>query len=157
MTVPVGQPLRLPDGYGTPAAVLEWKHVSARLAEAARYWLVTVRPDGRPHAMPVDGLWIDDAAYFGGSPETVKFRNLEAEPRATLHLEDATSAVVVEGACDWLVPDLDLAGRLARGSKAKYGWAPPPDSYMQQGLWRLRPGRVLAWDRFPHDATRFVF
>ena len=157
MPAPVAEPLRLPDGYGTPQATLEWEYVRDRLAQAARYWLVTVRPDGRPHAMPVDGLWLDDAAYFGGSPETVNFRNLEAEPRATLHLEDAARAIVVEGACESLVPDLDLAGRLADRSQEKYGWAPPAESYTRQRLWRLLPTRVLAWDRFPEDATRFVF
>lgn len=59
--------------------------------------------------MPLDGVWLDDAWYFGGSSATVKQRNLTANPRAVLHLEDAMSAVIVEGACEKVVPDADLA------------------------------------------------
>ncbi|MEV0388431.1 pyridoxamine 5'-phosphate oxidase family protein [Nonomuraea sp. NPDC050643] len=29
----------------------------------------TVRADGRPHVVPVDGVWVDDRLYFGGRPE----------------------------------------------------------------------------------------
>jgi hypothetical protein len=107
--------------------------------------------------MPVDGLWLDDACFFGGSVHTVKHRNLVAEPRATIHLEDAISAVIVEGTCAWLFADEGLGRRLADESRRKYGFAPPPAGYAEQGLWRLRPDRVFAWERFPHDATRFVF
>jgi hypothetical protein len=28
------------------------------------HWLATVRPDGRPHVMPVWAIWVDDAFYF---------------------------------------------------------------------------------------------
>jgi nitroimidazol reductase NimA-like FMN-containing flavoprotein (pyridoxamine 5'-phosphate oxidase superfamily) len=153
---PVAQPFSFPPEYGTPEEVLAWEPVRDRLEEAPHYWLATVRPDGRPHVMPLDGLWIDDRWFFGGSPSTVKHRNLLENPNVTLHLDDADRAVIVEGACGVIQPDEAFAGELSRRSKEKYGYGPPPSVYMG-GVWRLTPRRVLAWQQFPRDATRFVF
>jgi general stress protein 26 len=146
--------LQFPPGYGTPRTALAWTDVRAGLEEATHYWLTTVRPDGRPHAVPMDGIWLDDAWYFGGSADTVKLRNLRRNPKAIVHLEDAQRAVIVEGTCAELVPDEDLARRLSERSQAKYGYGADP---AESGIWRLVPDRVLAWERFPVDATRFVF
>jgi nitroimidazol reductase NimA-like FMN-containing flavoprotein (pyridoxamine 5'-phosphate oxidase superfamily) len=154
---PVAELLDLPAEYGRAETPLDWETVRARLVAAAHYWLVTVRPDGRPHVVPVDALWLDDAAWFGGSAQTVKHRNLAADPRAALHLEDAASAVIVEGTCQEVVADAQLAVRLAAASRDKYGYAPDPSSYRRGGVWCLRPARVLSWQQFPRDATRFVF
>ncbi|HWT22528.1 MAG TPA: pyridoxamine 5'-phosphate oxidase family protein [Solirubrobacteraceae bacterium] len=154
---PVVELLDLPPGYGTPEAPLAWDDVRARLVAATRYWLATVRGDGRPHVVPLDGIWLDDEWFFGGSAETVKHRNLTANPMAVVHLGDADHAVIVEGRCEMIVPDARLARRLSERSKAKYGYGPDPASYADAGVWRLRPERVLAWRRFPRDATRFVF
>jgi nitroimidazol reductase NimA-like FMN-containing flavoprotein (pyridoxamine 5'-phosphate oxidase superfamily) len=154
---PVAELLELPEGYGKPRAPLAWERVHARLVDALRYWLATVRPDGRPHVVPVDGVWLDDACWFGGHPDTVKLRNLRRNPKAVIHLEPAERAVIVEGACEELFPDGELAVRLARLSNDKYGWGPKPAEYTRTGAWCLRPERVLGWERFPLDATRFLF
>ena len=154
---PVAEPLRLPPEYGTPEGLLDWTDVRVRLTGAAHYWLATVRADGRPHVVPLDGIWLDDEWFFGGSAETVKHRNLKANSRAVMHLEDAEHAVIVEGRCEEIVPDEHLARRLSESSKAKYGYGPDPASYADSGVWRLRPERVLSWRRLPRDATRFVF
>jgi hypothetical protein len=153
---PVAELLTVPPPYGTPAETLPWAGVRARLEGALRYWLATVRPDGRPHAVPIDGLWVEDDFYFGGSPATVKHRNLLGNPRVSMHLEDGERAVIVEGECEVIVPAEELAHRLADLSKAKYGYGVSADVYMT-GVWRLRPARVLSWSEFPRDATRFVF
>jgi nitroimidazol reductase NimA-like FMN-containing flavoprotein (pyridoxamine 5'-phosphate oxidase superfamily) len=156
-TDPSYELLELPPGYGTPRTPLAWADVRARLEEARHYWLATVRPDGRPHVVPLDGLWHANAWYFGGSSGTVKHRNLTSDARAAMHLEDATWAIIVEGACEELVPDEGLAAELSERSRAKYGYGPDPASYQASGSWRLRPATVLAWSRFPEDATRFAF
>ncbi len=148
--------LGLPPGYGTPTRTLLWAEVRTRLEEAPHYWVATTRPDGRPHAAPVDGLWLDEACWFGGSAETVKHRNLVADGRATLHLADPEAAVIVEGVCELARPAGDTADRLVRASKRKYGYAPPAGAY-GKGVWRLRPRKVMAWSSFPADVTRFRF
>jgi nitroimidazol reductase NimA-like FMN-containing flavoprotein (pyridoxamine 5'-phosphate oxidase superfamily) len=154
---PVAELLDLPPEYGTPDAPLAWSDVRARLIDAMHYWLATVRADGRPHVVPLDGIWLDDEWFFGGSAETVKHRNLKANPMAVVHLEESEHAVIVEGHCKEIEPDDRLARRLSELSKSKYGYGPDPASYTTAGIWRLRPARVLSWQRFPRDATRFVF
>ena len=51
-------------GYGIPESeegMLRWNWAAERLEQARNYWVSTSRPDGRPHAMPVWGIWLDDA------------------------------------------------------------------------------------------------
>ena len=152
----IGEPHPLPPEYGTPSKILAWADVEARLEAATKLWLATVRPDGRPHTVPVDGLWLDGAAWFGGSAETVKHRNLLADGRATLHLADAESAVIVEGTAELVHPDPPTVVELIAASKQKHGYAPPADAFAG-GVWRLRPSKVMAWTSLPADATRFRF
>ncbi len=148
--------MRLPPAYGSPSRRLGWSGVQQRLERARHYWLATTRPDGRPHVVPVDGLWLADVWYFGGSSETVHQANLRRNDEVVVHLEDAEQAVIVEGRAAWRVPGLETATRLAGASEAKYGYAPPPEAYTS-GVWTLSPRRVLAWSRISEDATRFVF
>lgn len=125
MADPRAEQLAIPPEYGSPSRLLSWDAVDARLAGALQYWLATVRPDGRPHAVPLDGLWLDAKWYFGGSPRTVKHRNLLANQHATLHLEDAASAVIVEGVCEMITPDAETAEHLSRSSRRNTATARP--------------------------------
>jgi Pyridoxamine 5'-phosphate oxidase len=148
--------IRLPEEYGTGSAKLSWPEVRTRLERATHYWLATTRPDSRPHVVPLDGLWVDDIWYFGGSPETIYQRNLRANPEVVVHLPDAMAAVIVEGRAAWRKPGLADAKRLAANSKAKYGYAPPATTYAA-GTWAVAPRRVLAWTSIADDPTRFEF
>src|SRR5215468_7528468 len=54
-------------GYGiskSKTGILSWKWAAKTLTESREYWIVTVRPDGRPHAMIIWGLWFDGAFWF---------------------------------------------------------------------------------------------
>jgi Pyridoxamine 5'-phosphate oxidase len=153
---PIAEPIDLPAGYGTATTTMDWAAVRARLEEAPRYWLVTTRRDGRAHVVPVDGLWLDDAWWYGGSPDTLHQRNLEHDRRVVVHLEDTMAAVILEGTIEKVPPSPELADRLMAASKAKYGYTPPPNAYAE-GAWALRPERARAWSAFPTDVTRFRF
>ena len=154
--LPVAEQLTLPSSYGSPNRLLDWASVEQRLVESLHYWLATVRPDGTPHVVPVDGTWLDGGCYFGGDPATVHIQNLRRDVRATLHLEDGESAVIVEGAAEWVTPSKTVAQRLSAAAKAKYGYPQSAASY-QEGVWRLQPVKVLAWTTLYVDATRFRF
>lgn len=156
LAVPRAEQLVLPAEYGKPSRLLAWDVVVARLDAAPHYWLATVRPDGRPHVVPLDGLWLDNRWYFGGSDQAVRHRNLKSNPSASLHLDDAGSAVIVEGTCEFTATAKDTAERLRRASKERYGYAPPASAYLA-GVWTLSPRRVLAWTDLTADATRFLF
>ncbi|HET9900922.1 MAG TPA: pyridoxamine 5'-phosphate oxidase family protein [Actinomycetes bacterium] len=155
MTMSV-ESIRLPKAYGTPKITLSWEEVDERLAAALHYWLVTTRPDGRPHVVPVDGMWVDGACYFGGDPTTVHARNLRDDPRAAIHLDDAEAATIAEGVAGIHTPTLPFAQELDAAAKRKYGYSVGPKVYLG-GVWRLRPTTVLAWNRLDRDATRFRF
>lgn len=142
-------------GYGIPETVkgtLPWSHVRERMERSRNYWVVTVRPDGQPHAVPVWGAWVDDALYFGGGPETRWVRNLQANPRVAVHLEDGNDVVILEGQATPLTdPKHPLVPRLDSAFKAKYEMSFEPP------CWVLKPRVVFAWSAFPNDATRWVF
>jgi hypothetical protein len=152
---PIAEPLELPDGYGRVTGTLAWQTVRAELEQAMRYWLATTAPDGRTHIVPVDGVWLDDVWFYGGSEQAVHYRNALANPSAVMHLPDPMRAVIVEGDVRLAHPSPELAKRLAAASKAKYGYAPDPGAY--DGALGLFPRRVRAWTAFPKDATRFRF
>lgn len=153
---PVAEQLRLPSSYGSPNRLLDWTVVEQQLVDSLHYWLATVRGDGSPHVVPLDGIWLDGCCYFGGDPATVHIRNVRRDGRATLHLENGESAVIVEGTAEWTMPSLAVARRLAAASKAKYGYSQSAASYVE-GVWRLQPVKVLAWTTLYVDATRFRF
>jgi hypothetical protein len=155
-----------PAGYGLPATtegMLSWSGVEARLVPAIAYWMATVRPDGRPHVVPRWGVWLDDRFWYDGSPETVHARNLAANPACSLHLENGTQAVIVEGESHPARADAGGLGARLAGAYAKYhtlGYSPDSGSWSGEdggGLRVLTPKRALAWFSFPGDATRFTF
>jgi nitroimidazol reductase NimA-like FMN-containing flavoprotein (pyridoxamine 5'-phosphate oxidase superfamily) len=129
------------------------------MAAARYYWVCTVSPEGRPHATPVDGLWLDDRLYFGGSPATRRNRNLGANPAVCIHLENGLDVVILHGEAQALRhPEHALAVRLSEASAQKYGYAPKPEEYQaNEGTFVFRPRIVYAWKQFPKDVTRWRF
>jgi hypothetical protein len=149
----------VPAAYGISAStkgLLPWSHVDERMSEAMRYWVSSVDGEGRPHSMPVDGMWIDGRLYFGGSPTTKRHRNLGANPAACVHLEDAMNLVVLHGEARELRGRVspELSKRIIEQSKEKYGFAPPVDDLGAGGVFEFEPRLVFAWKDFAKDATR---
>ena len=52
-----------------------WSQVSDRMLAAHIYWIGTTRPNGRPHVMPVWGVWLDETFYFSTGANTVNGQN----------------------------------------------------------------------------------
>lgn len=108
---------QIPAVYGLPKhnkGLLPWSHVSERMAQAQVYWITTVDPSGRPHATPVDGLWLDDRLYFGGSQETRRNRNLAQNPAVCVHLESGSVLLLSHSAVKdspQLIADVDMIVR----------------------------------------------
>jgi hypothetical protein len=151
-------------GYGIPEhgeGLLPWSHAGTRLQTARNYWVATTRPDGRPHAVPVWGVFVEGAVYFDGGPHTRHNRNLAGNPHVVVHLESGDDVVIVEGIVEQVTPapDSELAGTLAAAYAAKYApdYQPPADSWKDGGLYRVRPTVAFAWTSFPEDTTRWRF
>jgi len=151
---------RLPPEYGVPAhtkGLLPWSHVADRMAKAMHYWICTAGAGGEPHATPVDGLWLDDCLYFGGSPHTRRQRNLAANPSVCVHLESGSDVVILQGEARPERPDAALAKRLADSSTRKYGYGQKPEEYERTDVHVFRPRVAFAWTNLPKDATRWQF
>jgi PPOX class probable F420-dependent enzyme len=91
-----------------------------RLGTDQNAWLCTVRPDGRPHMTPIWFVFVDDRFWFATGQTTVKARNVVAEPRVSVSLEDGDDPVVAEGRVT-VHFDLRPAG-VAAAFAAKYDW-----------------------------------
>ncbi len=159
-TPATGRP-EIPESYGVPKGkkgLLPWSHAEERLAAAQHYWVGTARRDGRPHAVPIWGLWHEGALYVGGDQAARWVRNLAANPAVVVHLESASDPVIVEGIAEVVaMPPRSLSVALAAASGAKYGFAPPPESYEGGGLIQIRPRRVIAWGQSLANTTRWTF
>jgi general stress protein 26 len=107
----------LPAGEGT--GLLPWSWAAQRLIASRNYWVATSWPDGRPHSMPVWGMWNEDAFWFSSSNGSRKARNLMAEPRCVVTTEDAGDPVVVEGVASLVTEPATLVKILA-WENAKY-------------------------------------
>jgi PPOX class probable F420-dependent enzyme len=152
----------MPAGYGVPtdgsgADLLPWSWAVERLADARNYWVATTRPGGRPHAVPVWALWLDDALWFSTGRSSRKARNLAASPAVVVHLESGDDVVILEGEIDD-VRDLEMRTRFAEAYAAKYDYRPDP-SDDGSCVYRLRPRVAQTWRErdFPETATRWVF
>ena len=145
-------------GYGiskSKTGLLPWKWAEKTLSESREYWIVTVRPDGRPHAMIIWGLWFDGAFWFGTGGKTQKARNLAGNPNCIVGTQNAAEAVIVEGVAE-LVADATVRKKLGPISLRKYGMSGGEGS---EPLYRVRPRRVfgLIEKTFPKTATRWMF
>lgn len=145
-------------GYGiskSKTGMLSWKWAEKKLADSREYWMITVRADGRPHAMIIWGVWFDGAFWFGTGSKTQKARNLSRNPNCIVGTEDAAEAVILEGVAD-VVTDAEVRRKLEPISLHKYGMSGGDGS---EPVYRVRPRRAfgLVEKTFPKTATRWTF
>ena len=152
----------MPEGYGVPETVeglLPWEFVEERMRRALHYWVATLHPAGRPHTVPTWAAWLDGRLFLDGSPQTRRFRNVEANPATSIHLESGEEVVIMEGKTYPVGrPDPDFARKLAAAYAEKYasrGYSPAPDTWDNGGLYYFTPSKVFAWSKFPEDLTRW--
>jgi PPOX class probable F420-dependent enzyme len=146
-------------GYGIlPATegsgLLPWSWAEERLSSCRRYWLSTVCPDGRPHAMAVWAVWLDGAVRFSTGEHSRKARNLARDPRCVVTTEHAEEAVVVEGVAERIESRRDRE-RLERVYVEKYGSGYPSDSWLFAVRPRVAFGFIEREDEFAGAATRW--
>ena len=118
---PVAELPKMPYDPGPASALLTWYVALDRLENAHTYWLTTVRPDGRPHLMPVWAVWLADALWFSTSEQSVKGRNLAREPHCSLSLDAAGIQIVLDGLAR-RVTGTDELQRFADTYTPKYDW-----------------------------------
>ena len=163
--------------YGDPTATPPpWSVIERLLTEAQLYWIITVRADGRPHAVPLVGVWHDGAFAFCTGPEEQKQRNLDVHAQVAVTTGstgadgwDSGKDLVVEGAAVRVTDPAELQA-LADAWFAKYGddwsWEVRGDVFVEKsssgggsgGAWvyRVAPAKVMAFGD-GHGQTTYRF
>ena len=163
--------------YGDPTATAPpWEQIEQLLADAQLYWIVTVRADGRPHAVPLVGVWHHGTFAFCTGPEEQKQRNLDDNPRVAVttgstgaHGWDSGKDLVLEGTAVRVTAADDLQ-ELAAAWSAKYGddwrFEVRGDEFVEVsesgggsgGAWvyRVAPAKVMAFGD-GHGQTTYRF
>jgi len=147
-------------GYGIKTddkGLVSWKDACAQLAKSKNYWVATSRPDGRPHSMPVWGVWIDGAVIFGTDRNSRKARNIQHNPVATVHLESGDDAVILECTAQEIT-DASVIAAVDAAYLKKYKMK-LTDAPGVPYIVAMKPRVAFAWHErdFPVSATRWKF
>jgi PPOX class probable F420-dependent enzyme len=152
-------------GYGVVPAdegsgLLSWTEAERRLTVAHDYWCATVCPDGRPHVMPVWGVWLDGRLWFSSGLRSRKARNLAADPRCTVTTDDARDPLVVEGRAERRADAAAIEAFVAAiNDKYDAGMTTEFQDPAVNGTFAVRPVRAfgLSGDDFVGSPTRWTF
>jgi general stress protein 26 len=136
--------------FSTPdATALPWKDAERELKNAAVFWISTVRPEGRPHVVPLLAVWLDGALYFATSEGEQKAKNLATNSQVTITTGCNSFAegldIVIEGEAMVVSDDAKLR-RVAEAQVAKYGegWRFPVDGIL---VFEVTPTRAFGFGR----------
>jgi nitroimidazol reductase NimA-like FMN-containing flavoprotein (pyridoxamine 5'-phosphate oxidase superfamily) len=148
-------------GYGILGAdegkgLLRWDWVASKMQRCRTFWLSTTHANhGRPHVMPVWGVWLDDAFFFSTGRKSRKGQNLAANPACTIANDNGEEAVIIEGLAT-PVEDSAALKRIAAVYKKKYKLDPRS---MNEPIFIVRPSTVFGFieKSFPKSATRWKF
>jgi len=145
---------------------LPWAWAVERLVPNRNYWVVTVSGAGRPHSMPVWGVWDDtvDRFLFSCSPHSRKARNLAANPQVVVTVDDTVECVSVEGRARVIEPGDPVRETWVDRYVAKYAAIEPeltPEFIRANVMVEVEPERAFGvierTDEFATRATRWVF
>jgi len=149
-------------GYGILDAasglgLLPWSWAVERLAPARTYWLSTTRPDHRPHAMPIWGVWMDSVFCFSTGEHSRKARNLESIPYCVVSVMAGEDSVALEGVVR-TAEDAELRRAFAATYSEKYQWDMGSFTDAIYVTWPVAAyGFSAAAGEFTGSATRWTF
>ena len=168
---------------GDGTATTPWAVVLDRLTHPESpqtSWLATMRPDGRPHLVPVLAFWIDGGFHVLAGAGSRKARNIAADGRCVVAMTSTTLPsidIVAEGEAA-VLDDPDEVRRIAAHLAANnwplevrgtdlYGPHAPTAGPPPYRIYRIVPSKVFGlpgmqgMERFAPDElpkpTRFVF
>ena len=111
---------------------------SERLETEQNLWLATLRPDNRPHLVPIWFAWVNERLYICTGRQSVKARNLVQNEWATIALQDGGQPVVAECRARLLAPPYPPA--VVEAFLRKYEWNITQDRDYE-ALFELEPAR----------------
>ncbi len=128
-------------------------HVDQRLRSDIMLWLSSVRPDGRPHIVPVWFLWDGSTFLIFSQPNTQKIRNLQQNTNVMLALDNTNNGsdvIMLEGKAELLdnesVNTTDSAYVKKYGpSIQRIGFTPETMAQSYSQAIRVTPTKFLGW------------
>jgi len=152
-------------GYGIASAeagsgLLPWAWAEAKLLSSHDYWLGSSCPDGRPHLMPVWGVWMDGGLWLSTSAGSRKARNLLADGRCTAATDDALNPIVLEGLAELRIGADDRSGYLdAMNTKYSVDYGLDFLDGVANLLFRVQPNKAFGMlhEDFAGSPTRWKF
>jgi hypothetical protein len=100
---------------------LDWQAAIDRFEAGGWFWLGTVRPDGRPHAMPCFAAWSGSSFFVASKSTARKSRNLDANAACVLTKDAADAHLIVEGTARRMT-DADALRRASEAMMRIYEW-----------------------------------
>ena len=161
------------DRYGD--STIPWSRVHGLLESGpkgpdAGFFLVTVRPDGRPHAAGIGAVWYDGQLFFTSGSRTRKARNLAGNAVCSIAIKfpgidltfDGEAAIVTESKV------LDAVAEIYRqlGWPAEVAGNAFTAPFSSRRVRRTAPGNLYRFSfsnvvglstAEPHGATRWRF
>jgi len=109
-------------------------------------WISSVRPDGRPHSVPICHAFDKGVIYMLTPPGSVKVANIQANPKVQVagYLEDPEAGLIFDGRAE-LAPERRL--ELSPLFESKYGWNLAEEDVHTQVI-VIVPTRLVAWGRY---------
>jgi hypothetical protein len=138
---------------GSGALPIPWTRARERFEEDAgispTHWLATVRPDGKPHVMPVWTVWVDGAFYFVAGATTRQRKNLAQHAHCVITVASSGLDLVVEGEATKVSDETRL--QQIADAYAVQGWHPR----VQGGVFDADDG-VPGAGSLPYDVYEVV-
>lgn len=113
-----------------------------RLQTERNIWLATTRPNGKPHLIPIWFVWVEERFYICTSGDSVKVKNLMANPRASVALEDGNRPLIAE--CTVRFVEKPFPEAVVQTFIDKFDWDIRNDS-SYGALVELAPEKWLSW------------
>ncbi|MBI5567749.1 MAG: pyridoxamine 5'-phosphate oxidase family protein [Chloroflexi bacterium] len=112
--------------------------VEQRLTTESNIWLASVRADNTPHLVPIWFVWVEGKAYVCTAADSVKARNLLANPSVSFALENGNAPVVLEGCAQ---PIESVPPAVLETFQHKYNWDIRTDATYNQVI-EIEPMKI---------------
>jgi hypothetical protein len=156
-------------GYGVTddlEGILPWAWAEERLLTCRNFWFVSANGNGRPHSMPIWGIWLPERQRFGLScaPTARKARNIAANDQVVFTTDNSVECVSVEGRAVPIAGDELTATAEAWADKYDDGAFPKEEMvkfFADGAAYEVVPDRAFGIietpEQFATAATRWVW